>query len=139
MNGFEDSGVWPVNRKIVLSSIKEKRPRAQMDPVYPSLLPRESSFREAVAAADRIEERYFDLLSSPTRGRIQHARETVREAALLYDHVQQRNRQDEEREQRLDRKMRRLVYKIPEEGTSDFISLSKSDIQGLVAERSARE
>lgn len=136
MNGFEDSGVYPINRDVVLSQIKDNR-GLRMKPTLPSLVPTEQRFGEAIQTAERLHERYFELLSSPSRAGLRTIRKVVSEAPLLYDHIQSRKRADVEREATLDRKMRRRIYKIPQ--TGDSLSLSKGELSQLALQRAHKE
>lgn len=136
MTGFEDTGLWPINRQMVLRQIQEKRP-TRMQPALPSLLPKEQRFAEAIRTTDHIATKYLDQFSSPTRERFQHVASTTREAVLLYDHIQDQKQADREREERLSKKMRRRVYKIPTDG--DKQSLSKAELAQLAAQRHAKE
>ncbi|KAK3946586.1 hypothetical protein QBC32DRAFT_329158 [Pseudoneurospora amorphoporcata] len=106
LTGFTDTGIWPPNREKVLTQVRAKQPK-QSNPALPTLLPKEQRFTEAIEVITHIKDRYLHTFSSPTRIKYRSAEVIAYEAALINDTIQERNRQDREREANLDRRMRR--------------------------------
>ncbi|KAF5697454.1 hypothetical protein FMUND_15407 [Fusarium mundagurra] len=68
MNGFEKSGIFPVNGTAVIQKVKEKKSLlAVTNPALQSLLPKETRFKDAREVARHLKRNYRDGFSSPTR------------------------------------------------------------------------
>ncbi|KAM5528507.1 transposase [Fusarium oxysporum f. sp. phaseoli] len=96
MNGFEKSGIFPVDGRAVIQSVKEKKKSllATTNPALQSLLPKETRFKDAREVSRHLKRNYRDSFSSPTRESFGILDDVVCEAVLLNsfaeEHIQTR-------------------------------------------------
>ncbi|KAM0079667.1 hypothetical protein ACKRZS_008193, partial [Fusarium odoratissimum] len=85
MNGFEKSGIFPVNGAAVIHKVREKKKSllAVTNPALPSLLPKEARFKDAREVARHLKRNYRDGFSSPTRQSFGVLEDVVCEAVVL--------------------------------------------------------
>ncbi|TXC01946.1 hypothetical protein FocTR4_00008325 [Fusarium oxysporum f. sp. cubense] len=85
MNGFEKSGIFPVNGAAVIHKVREKKKSllAVTNPALPSLLPKEARFKDAREVARHLKRNYRDGFSSPTRHSFGVLEDVVCEAVVL--------------------------------------------------------
>ncbi|KAG7403079.1 hypothetical protein Forpi1262_v018841 [Fusarium oxysporum f. sp. raphani] len=85
MNGFEKSGIFPVNGAAVIHKVREKKKSllAITNPALPSLLPKEARFKDAREVARHLKRNYRDGFSSPTRHSFGVLEDVVCEAVVL--------------------------------------------------------
>jgi hypothetical protein len=85
MNGFEKSGIFPVNGAAVIRKVREKKKSllAITNPALPSLLPKEARFKDAREVARHLKRNYRDGFSSPTRHSFGVLEDVVCEAVVL--------------------------------------------------------
>ncbi|KAL6406012.1 hypothetical protein AUP68_10570 [Ilyonectria robusta] len=87
MNGFEKTGIFPVDGSGVIQTLKEKKRDllAMSTPALQSLLPKESRFRDARELSRHIRHSYGNDFSSPTRQRFAVIDDVLAEAVTLSD------------------------------------------------------
>ncbi|KAG7436157.1 hypothetical protein Forpi1262_v002076 [Fusarium oxysporum f. sp. raphani] len=96
MNGFEKSGIFPVNGKAVIQKVKEKKKSllAVTNPAFQSLLPKETRFKDAREVSRHLKCNYRDGFSSPTRHSFGVFDDVICEAVVLNsfaeEHIQNR-------------------------------------------------
>ncbi|RKL08704.1 hypothetical protein BFJ70_g16773 [Fusarium oxysporum] len=96
INGFEKSGIFPVNGAAVIQKVKEKKKSllAVTNPALPSLLPKETGFKDAREVARHLKRNYRDGFSSPTRDSFGVLDDVMCEAVVLNsfaeEHIQTR-------------------------------------------------
>jgi hypothetical protein len=96
MNGFEKSGIFPVDGRGVIHKVKEKKKSllATTNPALQSLLPKETRFKDAREVSRHLKRNYRDGFSSPTRHSFGILDDVVCEAVLLNsfaeEHIQTR-------------------------------------------------
>ncbi|KAL9572124.1 hypothetical protein ACKAV7_003841 [Fusarium commune] len=96
MNGFEKSGIFPVDGRGVIQRVKEKNKSllATTNPALQSLLPKETRFKDAREVSRHLKRNYRDSFSSPTRDSFGILEDVVCEAVLLNsfaeEHIQTR-------------------------------------------------
>ncbi|RYC78418.1 hypothetical protein BFJ63_vAg18707, partial [Fusarium oxysporum f. sp. narcissi] len=96
MNGFEKSGIFPVNGAAVIQKVKEKKKSllAVNNPALSSLLPRETRFKDAREVARHLKRNYREGFSSPTRQSFGVLEDVICEAVVLNsfaeEHIQSR-------------------------------------------------
>ncbi|KAG7414095.1 hypothetical protein Forpe1208_v008319 [Fusarium oxysporum f. sp. rapae] len=96
MNGFEKSGIFPVDGRAVIQRVKEKKKSllATTNPALQSLLPKETRFKDAREVSRHLKRNYRDSFSSPTRESFGILDDVVCEAVLLNsfaeEHIQTR-------------------------------------------------
>ncbi|RKK23585.1 hypothetical protein BFJ66_g17449, partial [Fusarium oxysporum f. sp. cepae] len=96
MNGFEKSGIFPVNGAAVIQKVKEKKKSllAVNNPALSSLLPREIRFKDAREVARHLKRNYREGFSSPTRQSFGVLEDVICEAVVLNsfaeEHIQSR-------------------------------------------------
>ncbi|RYC81247.1 hypothetical protein BFJ63_vAg15869, partial [Fusarium oxysporum f. sp. narcissi] len=96
MNGFEKSGIFPVDGRAVIQRVKEKKKSllATTNPALQSLLPKETRFKDAREVSRHLKRNYRDSFSSPTRDSFGILDDVVCEAVLLNsfaeEHIQTR-------------------------------------------------
>ncbi|KAG7403661.1 hypothetical protein Forpe1208_v016315 [Fusarium oxysporum f. sp. rapae] len=85
MNGFEKSGIFPVDGRAVTQRVKEKKKSllATTNPALQSLLPKETRFKDAREVSRHLKRNYRDSFSSPTRESFGILDDVVCEAVLL--------------------------------------------------------
>jgi hypothetical protein len=85
MNGFEKSGIFPVNGAAVIHKVREKKKSllAVTNPALPSLLPKEARFKDAREVTRHLKRNYRDGFSSPTRHSFGVLEDVVCEAVVL--------------------------------------------------------
>ncbi|KAL9561187.1 hypothetical protein ACKAV7_014542 [Fusarium commune] len=85
MNGFEKSGIFPVNGAAVIQKVKEKKKSllAVNNPALSSLLPRETRFKDAREVARHLKRNYREGFSSPTRQSFGVLEDVICEAVVL--------------------------------------------------------
>ncbi|KAJ4013674.1 hypothetical protein NW758_15343 [Fusarium oxysporum] len=85
MNGFEKSGIFPVNGAAVIHKVREKKKSllAVTNPALPSLLPKEARFKDAREVTRHLKRNYRDGFSSPTRHSFGVLEDVVFEAVVL--------------------------------------------------------
>lgn len=101
ISGFEKSGLWPTSEKPALTRLAKKRHRNKLHltPELTALLPDELRFTKSADIIQQIEEKYSNLLSSPTRKNLQIVRSVLNEATLM----------DRERQQFVDNREKRII------------------------------
>ncbi|KAI8409854.1 hypothetical protein FOFC_07888 [Fusarium oxysporum] len=89
ISGFEKSGIFPPTDRPAVEFLLRKKLKAKktVNPAFLSLLPSETRFTTASATAQRLRDRYHNILSSPTRQGLMHIQKIVNEAILLEKHV----------------------------------------------------
>ncbi|EGU77894.1 hypothetical protein FOXB_11595 [Fusarium oxysporum f. sp. conglutinans Fo5176] len=96
MNGFEKSGIFPVNGKVVIQKFKEKKKSllAVTNPAFQSLLPKETRFKDVHEVSRHLKRNYRDGFSSPTRHSFGVLDDVICEAVVLNsfaeEHIQNR-------------------------------------------------
>ncbi|KAI7761661.1 hypothetical protein LZL87_014386 [Fusarium oxysporum] len=96
INGFEKSGIFPVDGRAVIQRVKEKKKSllATTNPALQSLLPKETRFKDAREVSRHLKRNYRDSFSSPTRESFGILDDVVCEAVLLNsfaeEHIQTR-------------------------------------------------
>ncbi|KAG7405834.1 hypothetical protein Forpe1208_v013792 [Fusarium oxysporum f. sp. rapae] len=96
MNGFEKSGIFPVNGAAVIQKVKEKKKSllAVDNPALSSLLPRETRFKDAREVTRHLKRNYREGFSSPTRQSFGVLEDVICEAVVLNsfaeEHIQSR-------------------------------------------------
>ncbi|KAG5759555.1 hypothetical protein H9Q72_012323 [Fusarium xylarioides] len=96
MNGFEKSGIFPVNGVEVIYKVREKKKSllAVTNPAISSLLPKETRFKDAREVSRHLKRNYRDGFSSPTRHSFGVLEDVVCEAVVLNsfaeEHIQSR-------------------------------------------------
>ncbi|RKK61040.1 hypothetical protein BFJ69_g17166 [Fusarium oxysporum] len=96
INGFEKSGIFPVDGRAVIQRVKEKKKSllATTNPALQSLLPKETRFKDAREVSRHLKRNYRDSFSSPTRASFGVLDDVVCEAVLLNsfaeEHIQTR-------------------------------------------------
>lgn len=85
MNGFEKSGIFPVDGTHVIHTLREKKRDilAMSTPALQSLLPKETRFSDAREVSRRIRHKYGQDFSSPTRQRFTVVDDVLAEAVTL--------------------------------------------------------
>lgn len=87
MAGFEKSGIFPVQREIVIEQIYQKIAK-EGSISYPEMLPDDQRWRRAKQGISRIEKRYLEVFSSPTREHFREIALTVNEDQIARDHLE---------------------------------------------------
>lgn len=134
MDGFEKTGIYPINRCLPLEALA-RRQRSGANPRLVNLLPRVGRHERARAAATRIDDRYRQQFSSPTRQAFDDILSTIGEAVTmaraLNSHIQSR-----ETRLQLYQKQRRTRKKVAP--SSAFVtSVSAADIRAAAAAEQA--
>ncbi|KAG6206845.1 hypothetical protein E4U35_001375 [Claviceps purpurea] len=85
MNGFEKSGIFPVNGSEVIHALKEKKKSvlATSAPAIQSLLPKDTRFKYAIEAARQIRHNHFDDFDSELRYAFNILEDVARESVFL--------------------------------------------------------
>lgn len=94
ISGFEKSGIFPPDPTPVVKVMLQKRRKKQqpIDPGLENLLPKETRFQGASDAARDIRNRYHDVLSSPTRSRLQNLGAIAAEASVMESSLSRKGR-----------------------------------------------
>lgn len=86
INGFEKTGVFPVNGSGVIQALKEKRSVPETAaPALQSVPSQEDRFRQGLEIARNIRHKYFDGFDSSTREAYGVIEDVLNEAILLTD------------------------------------------------------
>lgn len=85
MRGFEKSGIYPISSKPAITYIQKKQLKTRMlaEPTYADLLPKEIRFQQAEDSFAAVLEKYGDVMSSPSREKLQLARKVLSELILM--------------------------------------------------------
>ena len=83
LTGFNDTGIWPVDRTKVLVQLTDKQ-RIIDTSRYPLLLPAENCHIQAKAAIVHIKHKYAPDFSSPSQWAFGIVESTLEEGTLLY-------------------------------------------------------
>jgi hypothetical protein len=85
MRGFEKSGIYPITSKPAITYIHKKqlKSRTPVEPAYTDLLPKETRFQQAEDSLAAVLDKYGDVMSSPSREKLQSARKVLSESILM--------------------------------------------------------
>jgi hypothetical protein len=121
ISGFEKSGIFPPSDRPAVEYLLRKKLKTKktVDPAFISLLPSETRFSTASATAQRVRDRYHDILSSPTLQGLKHVQNIVHEAILLEDHIK---RHVEDRRARIEKRYHQRKRGKRARGASDYIN-----------------
>ncbi|RKK23649.1 hypothetical protein BFJ67_g17051 [Fusarium oxysporum f. sp. cepae] len=121
ISGFEKSGIFPPSDRPAVEYLLRKKLKTKktVDPDFISLLPSETRFSTASATAQRVRDRYHDILSSPTLQGLKHIQNIVHEAILLEDHIK---RYVEDRRARIEKRYHQRKRGKRARGASDYIN-----------------
>ncbi|KJZ70330.1 hypothetical protein HIM_10298 [Hirsutella minnesotensis 3608] len=144
ISGFEKTGIFPPNSTPAVTKVLETQLRARqaVNPAYESLLPEESRFQHAANAIRSIEEKYLDLLSSPTRAGLRSARRAVIEAVTMSLVVKSANNDHLKRIEMMSRRRQRGKIVKPPAGsfyTSDSLKEIRESTQRAIAKAADKE
>ncbi|KAI8404827.1 hypothetical protein FOFC_14302 [Fusarium oxysporum] len=121
ISGFEKSGIFPPSDRPAVEYLLRKKLKTKktVDPAFISLLPSETRFSTASATAQRVRDRYHNILSSPTLQGLKHVQNIVHEAILLEDHIK---RHVEDRRARIEKRYHQRKRGKRARGASDYIN-----------------
>ncbi|RYC77206.1 hypothetical protein BFJ63_vAg19920, partial [Fusarium oxysporum f. sp. narcissi] len=121
ISGFEKSGIFPPTDRPAVEFLLRKKLKMKktINPAFLSLLPSETRFTTASATAQRLRDRYHDILSSPTRQGLMHVQKIVSEAILLEDHL---TRHVDDRRARIEKRYHERKRGKRARGASDYIN-----------------
>lgn len=132
--GFTKSGIYPVNRDVVLEQIRDKYlPKVVTE--CPEHEHDEHRWRRSREVIDRIEERYLALMSSPTREKWRDLTTSVNEGQLAKQHL---DRFAAERRRRLENLAAKRTRGLPIKSSGEVIarpSVSGSDLMAAAKRR----
>ncbi|KJZ67929.1 hypothetical protein HIM_12682 [Hirsutella minnesotensis 3608] len=144
ISGFEKTGIFPPNSGPAVTKVLEAQLKARqaVNPAYESLLPEETRFQRAADTIRTIEEKYLNLLSSPTRAGLRSARRAVIEAVTMSSVVTAANNDRLKRIEMMSRRRQRGKIVKPPAG-SFYTSVSLKEIrestQRSINEAAAKE
>ncbi|RKK71948.1 hypothetical protein BFJ68_g18312, partial [Fusarium oxysporum] len=121
ISGFEKSGIFPPTDRPAVEFLLRKKLKMKktVNPAFLSLLPSGTRFTTASATAQRLRDRYHDILSSPTRQGLVHVQKIVSEAILLEDHL---TRHVDNRRARIEKRYHERKRGKRARGASDYIN-----------------
>ncbi|KJZ71085.1 hypothetical protein HIM_09504 [Hirsutella minnesotensis 3608] len=109
ISGFKKTGIWPTRSEPAVAKLLEsqKKARRPVDPAYASLLPAQDRWQQSANVVRDVNERYHEVLSSPSRRGMARASQVMVEAQLLESNlrhsIQERDRRIEKVNNRLKR------------------------------------